>query len=95
MTTTFAKTVPMSTYLACFIISDMEKSKMIAKGLNGREFPVSVYSTKLQNKEKRAFPLQIGVKAIEYYIKLFLIDYPLPKLGKCTIYKKRSFYFIY
>lgn len=94
MTTTFAKTVPMSTYLACFIISDMEKSKMIAKGLDGREFPVSVYTTKLQDKEKRAFPLQIGVKAIEYYIKLFRVDYPLPKLGECTIYK-RNFYFIY
>lgn len=87
MITTFAKTIPMSTYLACFIISDMEKLKMTAKGLKGQEFPVSLYSTKLQEKEKRQFPLQISVKAIEYYIKLFQIDYPLPKLGKCTIYK--------
>lgn len=85
MTTTFAKTVPMSTYLACFIINDMVSSKMMAKGLNGQEFPVSVYSTKLQTKEKRQFALHMGVKAIEYYIKLFKIDYPLPKLGKYTI----------
>lgn len=93
MTTTFAKTVPMSTYLACFIISDMEKLKMIAKRLKKRDFPVSVYSTKLHGKEKKHFPLQIGVKAIEYYINLFNVDYPLPKLGKCTIYK-RSILFI-
>ncbi|GAB1864921.1 Aminopeptidase [Camponotus japonicus] len=85
MTTTFAKTVPMSTYLACFIISDMEKLKMTAKGLKGREFPVSVYSTKLQEKEKRQFSLQISVKAIEYYINLFQIDYPLPKLDMVAI----------
>ncbi|XP_072747372.1 aminopeptidase A isoform X2 [Anoplolepis gracilipes] len=84
-TTTFAKTVPMSTYIVCFIVSDMIKSKMMAKGLNGREFPVSVYSTKLQVKEKRNFPLEIGVKAIEYYIKLFEIDYPLPKLDMVAI----------
>ncbi|XP_070159038.1 aminopeptidase A isoform X2 [Polyergus mexicanus] len=84
-TITFAQTVPMSTYLACFIVSDMVKSTMMAKGLNGREFPVSVYSTKLQAKEKRQFPLHIGVKAIEYYIKLFEIDYPLPKLDMVAI----------
>ncbi|XP_029160957.1 glutamyl aminopeptidase-like isoform X2 [Nylanderia fulva] len=84
-TTTFAKTVPMSTYLACFIISDMVSSKMMAKGLNGQEFPVSVYSTKLQTKEKRHFALHIGVKAIEYYINLFQIDYPLPKLDLVAI----------
>lgn len=85
MTTTFAKTVPMSTYLACFIINDMVSSKMMAKGLNGQEFPVSVYSTKLQTKEKRQFALHMGVKAIEYYIKLFKIDYPLPKLDLVAI----------
>ena len=84
-TTTFAKTVPMSTYLACFIISDMISSEMMAKGLNGREFPVRVYSTSLQIKEKRQFALRIGVKAIEYYIKLFEIDYPLPKLDLVAI----------
>ncbi|KAL6426361.1 hypothetical protein ACFW04_009103 [Cataglyphis niger] len=84
-TITFAQTVPMSTYLVCFIVSNMVKSTMMAKGLNGQEFPVSVYSTKVQTKEKRQFPLHIGVKAIEYYIKLFEIDYPLPKLDMVAI----------
>lgn len=56
----------------------------MAKGLNGRKFPVSVYTTRAQ-KEKGSFALDIGVKIIEYYINLFGIDYPLPKLGKFII----------
>lgn len=81
----------MSTYLACFIVSDFVSTSKIAKGLNGREFPVSVYTTKLQSKEKRDFAVDIGVKAIEFYVNLFKIDYPLPKLGKYAteIYEKR------
>ena len=79
---TFTKTVPMSTYLACFIISDFVGTSRMANGLNDRKFPITVYTTRLQSKEKRDFALDIGVKAIEYYINLFNIDYPLPKLGK-------------
>jgi glutamyl aminopeptidase len=79
----FAKSVPMSTYLVCFIVSDFVGISKMAKGLNNREFPVNVYTTKLQPNEKKSFALDVGVKAIEYYINLFGIDYPLPKLGKC------------
>lgn len=84
-TVTFAKTVRMSTYLACFIVSDFVSTSKMAKGLNNREFPVSVYTTRVQPKEKRIFPVDIGVKAIEYYINLFKIDYPLPKLDMVGI----------
>ncbi|XP_032666261.1 glutamyl aminopeptidase isoform X1 [Odontomachus brunneus] len=83
-TVNFAKTVPMSTYLACFIVSDFVAVTKMAKGLNGREFPISVYTTKAQ-KEKGSFAMDIGVKAIEYYIDLFQIDYPLPKLDMAAI----------
>ncbi|XP_011637436.2 LOW QUALITY PROTEIN: glutamyl aminopeptidase-like [Pogonomyrmex barbatus] len=83
-TATFAKTVPMSTYLACFIVSDFIGTSQMAKGLNNREFPVTVYSTRLQKKETN-FALEVGVKAIEYYINLFKIDYPLPKLDMAAI----------
>lgn len=62
----------------------------MANGLNGRQFPVGVYTTRLQPKAKRDFAVDIGVKAIEYYINLFNLDYPLPKLGKYAtkIYEK-------
>ncbi|XP_015590291.1 glutamyl aminopeptidase isoform X2 [Cephus cinctus] len=83
-TVTFARSVPMSTYLACFIISDFVAVTAKAKGLNDRTFPVSVYTTRAQ-KSKGTFALNIGVKAIEYYINLFKIDYPLPKLDMAAI----------
>lgn len=83
-TVVFAKSVPMSTYLSCFIISDFVAVTKTAKGLKGREFPVSVYTTRAQ-REKGAFALDIGVKIIEYYINLFRIDYPLPKLDMAAI----------
>lgn len=79
-TVTFAKSVPMSTYLAAFIVSDFVSVTATAKGLQGRTFPVSVFTTSAQ-KEKGAFALEVGVSSIEYYINLFNIDYPLPKLG--------------
>lgn len=83
-TVTFAKSVPMSTYLTCFIVSDFVAVTNMAKGLNDRKFPVSVYTTRAQ-KEKGSFALDIGVKIIEYYINLFGIDYPLPKLDMAAI----------
>ena len=70
----------MSTYLACFIVSDFVAVTKEANGLDGRTFPISVYTTRAQ-QEKGSFALEIGVKIIEYYINLFNIDYPLPKLG--------------
>ncbi|KOC69924.1 Glutamyl aminopeptidase [Habropoda laboriosa] len=83
-TVTFAKSVPMSTYLSCFIVSDFVALTKMAKGHGDRKFPVSVYTTRAQ-QQKGAFALDIGVKIIEYYIKLFNIDYPLPKLDMAAI----------
>ncbi|XP_031783197.1 glutamyl aminopeptidase isoform X1 [Nasonia vitripennis] len=83
-TVTFAKSVPMSTYLACFVVSDFVAVTRNAKGMKERTFPISVYTTRAQ-KEKATFALDIGVQIIEYYIKLFDIDYPLPKLDMAAI----------
>jgi aminopeptidase N len=82
----------MSTYLTSFIVHDFVGTSKMAKGLNGQEFPISVYTTKLQSQAKRDFAVDIGVKAIEFFINLFKIDYPLPKLGKYAIiiYEIRS-----
>ncbi|KZC09844.1 Glutamyl aminopeptidase [Dufourea novaeangliae] len=81
---TFANSVPMSTYLSCFIVSDFVAVTSMAKNLDGSQFPVSVYTTRAQ-KEKGAFPLDIAVKVIQYYISLFNIGYPLPKLDMAAI----------
>ncbi|XP_034934973.1 glutamyl aminopeptidase isoform X2 [Chelonus insularis] len=84
-TVTFAKSVPMSTYLICFIVSDFVSVTAPAKKLDGSpSLPISVYTTRAQ-KEKGSFALDIGVKIIEYYTQLFKIDYPLPKLDMAAI----------
>ncbi|XP_011303363.1 glutamyl aminopeptidase isoform X2 [Fopius arisanus] len=84
-TVTFAKSVKMSTYLMCFIVSDFVCVTAPARKLNESEtFPISVYTTRAQ-KDKADFALQIGVKIIEFYTNLFKIDYPLPKLDMAAI----------
>jgi glutamyl aminopeptidase len=77
-TVEFRKSVPMVTYLTCFIVSDFERLSPVTVS---QGFPFSVYSTPAQvNKTKYA--LEVGVKIIEYYIQYFGIPYPLPKLGE-------------
>ncbi|XP_016947727.2 glutamyl aminopeptidase [Drosophila biarmipes] len=82
---TFTKSVPMSTYLACFIVSDFT-SKQVAidtKGI-GETFTMSVYATPEQ-LDKVDLSVTIGKGVIEYYIDYFQIAYPLPKLDMAAI----------
>lgn len=66
----------MSSYLACFIVSDFEnKSAELDNGLQMR-----VFATPAQ-LDKVDFALDTGVKIVEYYINYFNVPYPLPKLG--------------
>ncbi|KAH8359852.1 hypothetical protein KR093_009103 [Drosophila rubida] len=81
----FAKSVPMSTYLACFIVSDFA-AKSVAidtKGI-GSSFDMGVYATPEQI-DKVDFALEVGKGVIEYYIDYFQIEYPLPKLDMAAI----------
>ncbi|XP_044586424.1 glutamyl aminopeptidase isoform X2 [Cotesia glomerata] len=84
-TATFAKSVPMSTYLMCFIVSDFVAVTAPAKKLDpSKSFPISVYTRRAQ-KKRAAFALDIGVQIIENYTKKFSIDFPLPKLDMAAI----------
>lgn len=73
----------MSTYLACFIVSDFaSQSKQVKGVLQGADdFEMRVFSTQAQ-VPKVEYALDIGVGITEYYIEYFNISYPLPKLGK-------------
>lgn len=73
----------MSTYQLNFIISDLVWQTKNAKGLDNRDIPISIYTTKAQ-KDKGQFALDAGVKYLEYFSKFFNIDYPMPKLGKTS-----------
>ncbi|KAH8336361.1 hypothetical protein KR059_004239 [Drosophila kikkawai] len=82
---TFARSVPMSTYLACFIVSDFT-AKQVDIDTNGigDTFTMSVYATPEQIN-KVDFAVDVGKGVIEYYIDYFQIEYPLPKLDMAAI----------
>nr|XP_042907730.1 uncharacterized protein LOC107439767 isoform X3 [Parasteatoda tepidariorum] len=77
--TTFQKSVPMVTYLVCFIVCDFKSTQTTA---NGKQF--RVYSSADQvNKTKYA--LKFGARVLEYYETYFNIEYPLPKQDMIAI----------
>lgn len=77
-TVNFAQSVPMSTYLACFIICDFDHLPSV----NSKQgFPVTVYARPGQAKNMQ-YALELAAKTIDYYIEYFDIKYPLPKLGE-------------
>lgn len=71
---TFETTPVMSTYLVAFVIGDLE---YVEKKI--RDLTVRIYATP-GNKEKLSFALEVTIKALEWYIDWFKIDYPLRKL---------------
>ncbi|CAI6368332.1 unnamed protein product [Macrosiphum euphorbiae] len=77
----FANTVPMSTYLACFIVCDFQSLETV-KADQG--FPLTVYAKNGQT-ENMKYARNVGLKAINFYVKYFGIEYPLPKLDLIPI----------
>lgn len=67
----------MSTYLACFIVCDFQSLEPV-KADQG--FPLTVYARRGQ-AENMKYAQFVGLKAINFYVNYFGIDYPLPKLG--------------
>lgn len=79
----FNTSVPMSTYLACFIVSDF-KSKNATINASGKNITLRVFATAAQ-LDKVDFALDTGKKMTEYYIDYFKTEYPLPKLDMIAI----------
>ncbi|XP_061399840.1 glutamyl aminopeptidase-like [Musca vetustissima] len=82
----FEDSVPMSTYLACFIISDFAHQEKTVRGIlpNAADFQMRVFSTSAQ-VDKVNYALNVGVGITEYYIEYFNVSYPLPKLDMAAI----------
>lgn len=82
---TFKESVPMSSYLSCFIVSDFkhEQQTVKANGI-GDDFLMRVFATPAQ-LTKVDFALKSGVSITEYYIQYFKVPYPLPKLDMAAI----------
>lgn len=76
----FDESVRMSSYLACFIVSDFEfKNDTVQEGLEMR-----VFATPAQ-VNKTLYALNTGVNITRFYIDYFAVDYPLPKLDMVAI----------
>lgn len=80
----FKESVPMSTYLTVFIVSDfVHKGETIVPSV-GEPFELRCFSTPAQ-VDKLDFALETSVAVIKYYIDYFNIEYPLPKLDLAAI----------
>lgn len=80
----FAESVPMSTYLTVFIVSDFVSTKADINPSVGDPFEVRCFGTPAQIN-KLDFALNVSVDVIQYYINYFNIEYPLPKLDLAAI----------
>ncbi|CAH2076272.1 unnamed protein product, partial [Iphiclides podalirius] len=81
----FATSVPMSTYLACFVICDFDFKQTVinANGI-GNNFELRSFAQKDQ-MHKIDFAQDIGKRATEFYIKYYEVPFPLPKLDMIAI----------
>ncbi|XP_055851688.1 glutamyl aminopeptidase-like isoform X1 [Episyrphus balteatus] len=80
----FADSVQMSTYLACFIVSDFHHRMKKINATVGSDFDMRVFATAAQ-MEKATYALNTGATIIEHYISYFNLAYPLPKLDMAAI----------
>lgn len=80
----FEESVPMSTYLTVFIVSDFVSTDADINPSIGDPFKVRCFGTPAQIN-KLDFALNVSVDVIQYYIDYFKIEYPLPKLDLAAI----------
>nr|XP_021183617.2 glutamyl aminopeptidase isoform X1 [Helicoverpa armigera] len=82
---TYATSVPMSTYLACFVICDFDhKQDEINSGDIGSNFTLRSFAQR-QELYKIDFAQDIGKRATEFYIRYYEVPFPLPKLDMIAI----------
>lgn len=80
----FNESVPMSTYLTVFIVSDFVSKSATIEPVIGDNFELRCFSTPAQ-VDKLDFALQTSIDVIKYYIDYFQVPYPLPKLDLAAI----------
>ena len=75
LTTTFATTPRMSSYLLAFVVGELHKKTAHTK--SGVE--VNIWATPAQREETLDFALDIAIGSIDFYDEYFGVPYPLPK----------------
>ncbi|GLV31099.1 uncharacterized protein CBL_12173 [Carabus blaptoides fortunei] len=81
---TFNTSVPMSTYVTCFIVCDFQYKEQILNVSHGSDIRLRVYATPAQ-LNKTQFALEVAANVTKYYVDYFGIEYPLPKLDMIAI----------
>jgi len=77
LTTTFAPTVVMSSYLVAMVVSDYQYTEEVTQ-CGSRSIPTRVYAPAHRMAETKV-PARIAAAQIAYYCSYFAIEYPLPK----------------
>ncbi|NXH18874.1 AMPE aminopeptidase, partial [Bucco capensis] len=78
--TTFEKSVPMSTYLVCFVVHQfVYEERISAKGI-----PLRVYAQPLQI-HTAVYAADVTQRVFDFFEKYFNLSYSLPKLDKIAI----------
>ena len=75
LTTIFATTPRMSSYLLAFVVGELHKKTTRTK--SGVE--VNIWATPAQSEETLDFALDIATRSIDFYDEYFGVPYPLPK----------------
>lgn len=77
----FVKSVPMVTYLACFIVCDFEYEEKLTAT---HKTKFRVYATS-ENRQRIKYALEIGANITDFFEDYFEIKYPLPKQDMIAI----------
>ena len=75
LTTTFATTPRMSSYLLAFVVGELHRKT--AHTNSGVE--VNIWATPAQSEDTLDFALDIATRSIDFYDEYFGVPYPLPK----------------
>ena len=75
LTTTFATTPRMSSYLLAFVVGELHKKT----AHTASDVEVNVWATPAQSEETLDFALDIATHSIDFYNEYFGVPYPLPK----------------
>ncbi|KAF9286925.1 hypothetical protein BGZ68_002411 [Mortierella alpina] len=82
---TFLKTPIMATYLLAWMIGDFDYIEAYTSGeFNGEPVPCRVYAP-VGLATYGQYSLDLAVKSVEYFSRLFNIPYPLPKLDLVAV----------
>ncbi|VVC33657.1 ERAP1-like C-terminal domain,Aminopeptidase N-type,Peptidase M1, membrane alanine aminopeptidase, N- [Cinara cedri] len=77
----FANTVPMSTYLICFIVCDFQSIEPVK---TDQGFSIRAFARRGQQQNLK-YARFVALNSINYYVEYFGIKYPLPKLDLISI----------